>query len=126
MLHYAETLFEQIWLIRNKIRLGSEAPNWDAFACAVNRLNQQYWQAATHRENSRKKHSCHTSWTPPKLGHFKFTFDVSLFDNHVTYVVVMRNHLGDVIGLGLIIFSPVILFVQRWKWLAKPFPLQKT
>lgn len=99
-----------------RLRLG-------VFARIVNRLSQQYWQATIHRESSRKKHWCPTPWTPPKLGHFKFNFDVSLVNNHVTSVVVLKNHLGVVTGVWIIHFCSCNSFCMEMEVAIQAFTI---
>lgn len=55
MLNYGLILFEQVWLIRNKTRLGTAPPNWADFACSIPNICNQYWAAACNRQSLRTK-----------------------------------------------------------------------
>lgn len=43
MLHFGAVMFEQVWLLRNKVKMGGMMPNWDEVVDCIRRLNKQYW-----------------------------------------------------------------------------------
>lgn len=103
-------MFEHMWLLRNSIMLGGQASNWDEFTDKIIKLNEQYWNAIKLKVNSRKKKLSPSTWSPPTLGDVKFNFDVSLFDNYVVTVVVLRNHSGYILGAWINCFFSSNLF----------------
>lgn len=88
ILQFGTVLLEQIWLVRNKIRVGGVAPNWDQFAKDVLRLSLRYVAAAGRRTASHKKILPPEEWIPPPLGQYKFNLDVSYFDNFAISAIV--------------------------------------
>lgn len=98
MLHFAILLFEQLWMWRNKIRLGAPPPKWDNIAKLVVNQIPQYWRAG----QSRKSRQCGGAplefWSAPPLGKYKINSDASLFDNSATAAIVLRNNHGIVLG----------------------------
>lgn len=119
ILHFGVVLFEQMWLMRNKIRIGGEIPNWDAFSNSVNRIRKQYWAAVVKRKAHRWKIDKPLAWNPPSLGNYKFNFDTSLFDNWVVSIIVLRNHFGSILGVWINRFFSCNSFCAGWKQLSK-------
>lgn len=99
MLHYTVLTFEQMWMARNRIRMGKFGqPNREELAKRLNLLLQTYWSAAVSQLNTRRRIPLQQSWSPPSLGELKFNFDVSLIDCATKAAIVLRNQHGQVIG----------------------------
>lgn len=97
ILIFAAILFDQLWLWRNKIRLGATIPNWNLVAAQMRRLLFQHWNAAQSR-SFRRIGITLDCWSLPPLGELKMNFDASLIDHSATSAVVLRDHHGQVRG----------------------------
>lgn len=57
VLHFAAVCFEQMWLQRNRLRLGGGPINWNSFAKSISRLADLYWQGGCARKLQRRRGS---------------------------------------------------------------------
>lgn len=97
LLHYAVLVFEQMWMTRNRIRLGGNLPDWHSFGASILKLSQSYWEAGLSRTVGRRR-VVRVRWTPPPLGDLKLNFDVSLIDKSAISAIILRNHYGVLKG----------------------------
>lgn len=63
-IQFAVLVFERIWLIRNKVRLGGTIPDWQEVSRSLNSGMLTYWQAAKNRDLSRHQNPPPSSWSP--------------------------------------------------------------
>lgn len=97
-LHFAVIMFEQLWSIRNKVRMGGMIPYWKEASDRMNRTLFKYWSASLQRNPKCTKRICSRQWSPPLLGELKFNMDVAYSDLEATSGVILRNHDGKLLG----------------------------
>lgn len=96
--HFAIIVFEQLWMIRNRVRLGGLLPNWSDVSQLVNKTLTRYWQAVEGRRAHRKHLPVTHHWRPPRLGEFKSNTDVAFSNLHAVSGMILRDHSGTVVG----------------------------
>lgn len=103
MLVFFVTMFELLWMHRNKIWQGDPLPDWTAVSSHANQTAKRYQErkgqgvlchAARHAERNS------TSWKRPVDGELKMNFD-AVFKNGKTAIgIILRNCRGKLRGLG--------------------------
>lgn len=102
---------EQMWLIRNKIRLGANPPDWSEFVMLVNQAFHRYWKRIMVINSRHHNLAYHPkSWLPPLPGEFKINFDAAFKDGMASLGVVLRDSVEIIRGSWINRFRAVNAF----------------
>lgn len=94
---FAILVFEQVWLIRNKVRMGSQVPDWTTVSNTLNQLLHQYWLAAKTTNLTRPGQLTPPCWNSPLLGELKFNVDAAFSYFNAVSGIIVKNHYGHIV-----------------------------
>lgn len=100
MTHFAVVLMERTWLERNRILKGHPPLDWMDIARSLNCQFLKYWAGSERRRaasQARAQNLPLLAWKPPPHRTLKMNFDAAFKDGKTTTVVILRNHIGQIL-----------------------------
>lgn len=89
--------FEQIWLTRNKVRIGDSCGDWDSIWKTINSSVLKHWRLLPRSRKTRILSDMKWKWIPPPQNILKMNFDAAFVGDYATVAWVLRDHQGTML-----------------------------